>query len=78
MDPRACGGPYQLKLDRVIADAICEHKPAFVYGEQPLSFPSSSKPVKSTPHRKHTFIHNNFDFLEILPCENGISVKMSP
>lgn len=70
MDPRACGEPYQLKLDRAIADAIRECKPALVYREHPLSFPSSSKPIKSTPRPKLTFIHNNFDFLENLPCEN--------
>lgn len=41
MDPRNYGEPSQFKLDGTIADAIHERKPAFVYGEQPLSFPSS-------------------------------------
>lgn len=45
---RAYGEPSQFKFDGTIADVLHEHKPAFVYGEQPLSFPSSSKPLFTT------------------------------
>lgn len=48
MDPRAYGEPSQFKLDGIVADVLHEHKPAFVYGDQPLSFPSSSKPLFTT------------------------------